>query len=450
MADLLPSRLYHPRALVVLTVILDDQVVVSPGAPITFQAVPRSVDIKRNSARKCDEATIELDYGDFPLDPRTLRAVHVAVHIEDALDVSLPMFASRLNLRFVGNVDEPEMMLGPDRETVRLTCRDYTAIYLGRDWRHVALPLPVPGRALPAKVIATPPGVNLYAIVEAIRAMVTPDTLPTGIFDEAPTIAIPYLATGRQTWAPAEKDANAWDVLCGLCDLHGLVPSWDLDVLSIRSASAAGFGTAFMIYGQNVSKLTFKRALQSTPERKPVEVIAWNPALGQSFTSGPQPPTALAPPLTTETGVPKPSATRVVQYHVEGAYTVPDLISLALGIYQESARGKLAGELETADMSDALLIPLLGLKNGDRISIRLAPDIASNIAGMSAAEAFAFLANPMRGAAMNPAAAAALVQAWTVANTLSVTFYVTEAHHKWDRDGGYRLTIRFSDFVLGV
>ena len=85
-----------------------------------------------------------------------------------------------------------------------------------------------------------------------------------------------------------------------------------------------------------------------------------------------------------------------------------------------------------------------------RLAKALGTEDLASIASMSAAQAIAFLADPTKPGAMNPAAAAALVDAWTAAQQLSITFYITETTHKWSRDTGYQLTVRFRDFTLGI
>lgn len=448
----LPARLYFPRALVVF------QAVFASGVVTQFDVVPRSVDVRRNSARKADEATVEIDYVDLPLDPRTLQSLHIAIHIENAVDITFPMWPSRLNLRFVGNVDEPQVTLSESSDVLRLTARDYTAVLMGRSWQECAVEIPGVGAAAAVKglAIATPAGHTLFTIVEAIRLQLMPLTLPTYVpFTELASVgkAVPNLVTNRLFWTPADKNATAWDVLNGLCDLFGFLPSFDLDLLTIRTAAGDGFGFATMVYGQNVSKLVFKRDLtRSKPHA--VKVTAFNQVLGVPFSAywsdkGPVPP---VPAPSVETGKPSTTPGKVFEYHLPAAnYQVTDLVEIAHRIYDESAKSRIEGEIETRDLTDITQVnSLLGLKNGDRLTMKIGPEAVTALSGKSAAEAVAYLANPLRPGALPVPVATLLVQAWTAANNLSVQFYVTEASHKWSRDDGYTLTVRFSDFILGV
>lgn len=448
--DLLPSRNYYPRALVVFKVVLQS------GLVVPFQAVPRSVDVKRNTARKADEATIELDYVDLPIDPRIVQSMHVAVHIENAIDPLIPMFPSRLNLRFVGNVDEPQVMLSESSDVLRLTARDYTAILIAKHWTEcVAVPVPGVGTAsaVTGKAIPTPPGLTLYAIVEAIRLLLMPLAVPVGFFEPAVAEAAPNLVTNRTFWTPPDKNATAWDAICGLCDLFGFLPSFDLDVLTIRTASGSGFGFATMVYGQNVSKLVFKRNLTRAKPHA-VRVTAYNQVIGIPMTAtwGEAGPLGSPPSTSVSTGLPSAELAKVHEHHLPaGNYTPDKLALIAQSIYEEGVKGRLEGEIETRDLTDITMVnSLLGLKNGDRLTMMIGPEAVTSLSGKTAAESIAYLANPLRPGALPVPVATLLVQAWTTANSLSVLFYVTEAAHKWSRDDGYTLTVRFSDFVLGV
>lgn len=427
--------------------------VLQSGVIVDFHAVPRSVEVRRNTARKADEATIEIDYVDLPVDPRVIQSMLVSIHIENAFDPALPLFPSRLNLRFVGNVDEPQVTLSESSDILRLTARDYTAVLIAKPWQEC---VPVPIALMPGvegRAIATPPGVSLVAVVEAIRLLLMPLAAPVGFFEPEVAAAIPNLVTNRLWWTPPDKNATAWDVICGLCDLFGFLPSFDLDLLTIRTASGSGFGFATMVYGQNISKLVFKRNLhRAKPHAVRVTAFSTVTSTAVSAMWSEVGPTPAAPSVSVETGVPSVSAGKVHEHHLPaGTYTPADLLLIAKRVYDEGARGRLEGEIETRDLTDLTTVnSLLGLKNGDRLFLRLGPEAVTALSGKTAAEAVAYLANPLRPGAIPLPVAVLLVQAWTTANNLSVTFYVTETLHKWSRDDGYTLTVRFSDFVLGV
>lgn len=444
----LPPRIYYPRCLVALSCLFDDQVPASPGQFATFTAIPRSCDVRRNSARKADECTLELDYRDFPLDPRLLKDVLISVHIDDVPSDDIPIFPSRLNLRFIGRVDVPETELGASSQTVKFSARDYTGIWLDYRWPQATKP---PGAPAAVPSLPTPPGTTLGALIELMRLQVTPLIAPAVFTDPVAAALDVHLRTGRNVFV-SDDDDNAWDVLSALCERFGLVPVFELDILTIRTPTLASARSALLIYGQNVETLRFSRDLKQN-RSKQVLLRAWNPVLGLSLEASyplPGSPDYSLVTRLSEAKVPKTSIQQV-QYNVEGNYTVVELALLAQRLWTELAQNQVVGELETKEMADLLFgDSLLPLANGDILVCKLGTEDLASIASMSAAEAIAFLADPTKQGAMNPAAALALVNAWQAAQALSITFYITETAHKWDRDTGYQLTVRFRDFVLGV
>ncbi|MEQ1494499.1 MAG: hypothetical protein ABL912_01895 [Novosphingobium sp.] len=437
----LPARVFYPRATVIMSCLFDDQV--GGVAPATFQVIPRSVEVFRNSARKADTCRLEIDYRDFPLDPRTLQDVQISVHMESVRDPSLPVTPTLLNRRFVGLVDEPHSELGRDKQVVSIEARDFTGIWLDFKWGATN---PAGTSVLAPTAIPTPPGSTLQTAVEYMRTKVTPLTPPAVFTDPVAAGTDVSLRTGRSFFTAQNDDESAWDVLCALCDLFGLVPVYDQDILTIRTPTEPGANIINLEYGVAVERLEFYRNLKQNKEKQ-VKIVAWNPVTGI-------PLEAVYPPIASvlalnEKGKLKPT-TKQVQYNVEGLYDPATLALLAQRVYTEITQNVVMGELETRELRDPLQQPLMSASNGDILFCRLGTADQGSIASMSPAEQYAFLSDPTRTNSLNPAAAQALVQSWNAAQRLSSKFYILEAVHKWDREDGYRLTIRFRDFILGA
>lgn len=431
----------YPRAVVQLKCLFEDQL--GGAVPAFITAVPRSITIDRNSARKADTCSVELDYRDFPLDPRTLSDVLISAHLEGVLTADTPMIPNDVpfvgNLRFIGLVDEPHVSLSTNGQTVRLEARDYTGIWLDKRW----------GTG-PEETLLTPPKTTLSALVSLMAAQVTP-LLPVVFTDPTAAALDVNRATGKAVFTPDSDDESAWDVLCALCDLFALVPVFELDQLVIRTPSAPSTRTLQMVYGQNIDRLEITRNMKRN-RGKQVKLVAWNPILGQAVEAvWPTAAEALAlnPPKLTEKGNPTKASVKQVQYNIEGPYDPASLLVLAKRVYTELAQNQLQGELETRELGDFFGADLLATANGDVLLCQLGPEDQASVAGMSTAEAVGFLSNPMRVGALSPAAAQALMTSWSAAQNLATKFYVVEASHHWDRDG-YRLKIKFRDFILGV
>lgn len=449
MALPLPPTYYYPRCVVRMSVLLDDHV---PGIPTPVQllknyaqitAIPRSVEVSRNSSRKADTATITLDYRDFPLDPRLIRDITVSIHLESVPDPNFPLVPTPLNLRFYGRVDVPRVTLSSSGQTVKLECRDFTGIWLDKKW---------PGKDAATGLYTNPcpPGTTLQTMVEAMRLRVTPGTAPAVFLDPTAAAINMHNIIGRDFFVSKEDD-NAWDVLCALCDKVGLVPCWNLANLEIRSPTLSSLTSAFMVYGQNVERLDFERDLRQNAGKQ-VVIKCWNEVLGQVIEATWPIPTSPDYSLVARLSESETPTTIIdrVQYNVTGPYDPFTLQIMARRVWTEMRQNQLAGELETRDMSDLIGVDLLPLSNGDRLVCQLGTEDQAAISHMSPAEAVAYLADPTRPNSLSPDAAQALVTAWTVAQSLNITFYVLEAHHSWDCDDGYRLRVRFRDFVLGV
>lgn len=449
-------RVYYPRALVKFDALVENNAPEDPKdatvTPIGFDVMPRRVEVVRNSARKADTCKIELDYQDFPIDPRIIRSMGVVVFLDSVEVPSAPFVPTPLSVRFQGIVDEPEIRRGHSGDTVTLQCRDYTAAYLGHNWRHVATEVRKKGKIV-GWSIDTPPGVTLGLLVEKIRLAVTPETGPTRFFDAVETQEV-GLRTGKSKFM-VDENATAWDVLVRLCDLFGHVPVWEIDPfagaqLQVRSATAVVLSPPrLMLYGENIEQLTFSRNLQR-PEERRIKVVAWNPDLAQVFeATWPE-----IPPTVPNSSGPKGAVKvvdKVVQYSVAGNFTQEQVRELAQDVYAESRQHKLEGELVTREMADATFpqaLSMLDLANSYLLELQLSPSFVSGIEGLSDLEAEALLSSPTQPFPLDPYVARALIRGRGAAAAKSTTFYVVSAQHTWSRTRGYELTLKFRGFVL--
>lgn len=453
MAASLPVRYYYPRCLVIIGLVLEDQIPGSPGIPVppTYTVIPRHADVLRNDARTADTCSLELDYRDFPFDPRAIRGAHVSVFLDDVLDPLLPFIPNPLNARFIGLLDEAEAHHDEDGEKVSIRCRDYTGIAIDQRWSALLIQAVAPAPPVPFPISGP-----LSSVIEAIRLLVWPLTKPALFLDPTVPAQSLTLKLARTTWT-AKPDDTVWDVLTDMCAVFGQVPVWNLDQLEIRPPAFPKPGAAALIYGQNIEKLTFKKDYRNK-KQKPIKVVAWNPTLGVALEAQ-YPP--IGDPRGTRyrqqagvggvaggTGAAQPTGrVEYLQYNVEGNYTPVDLLAIAIALYTESKQ-EASGSLETRDLSDLTLLPLLGLSNGDPIAVTLWPEVHAAIESMSPPEAIAFLSDPFRPAHLSPEVAAALIDTWTKAQTLQVLWHVKSSMLSWDVDDGVKLKIDFENYLL--
>lgn len=442
------ARIYYPRAVVIFTVLLENE-----STPRAWSAIPLSTDIDRNSARIADTAQIELDYQELGIDPRILQSVYVEIFAEDAQDpLSLPQ-PRVATLRFSGRVDTVEATRSGSADTITLSCRDFTGLYLDRDWRDVATET-LPGPDQKGAFLAIGPTETLGAFVERIRLRVTPNIRPVEFYDTTVS-ARPLARRVGSTLLPVKDSATAWDVLVQVCDLFAQVPTFELDpvygvVLRVRDASIVGRRGAFFRWGQNINALRLRRDL-TKPEDNAIKVVCWNPLDGIELEAI-WPPAGLAggEKLEAEGQVRSTrSRPKRVQYNVFGGFTQSDLDRFARVMFEEGRQNRLEGMIETHEMRGLFGADLLALSHGDRVLVDFDPQLATAIEGKSRGEAIAYLSDRRRPNFLSKPVAAAVVDALERTAKLEIEFYVVSATHTWDREQGYQLRITFRDFVLG-
>jgi len=437
------ARAYYPRCGVILDVLLEDFAGGVSSTTYTIEAIPRKVEIKRNSHREADTVRVELDYRDLPLDPRTLRAVRMRVLLGDTRDPGVELSADVLRFQaFIGFADVPETMLAESGETVTLEGRDYTGQWLDQGWDGTAIDISGPLSDVVLDVASHVTGMDGIGIE----------------YSEGASGVMLSTILGKTKFAPHQGD-DCWTVLVDLCGRAGLIPLFNFDTLQILSASDfssapspdvgivpqfGGRRPAFL-YGENVSRLTFKRRFNEQ-RTKQIEVRCWD-AQKRLYTSAKYPPAPiiLSKKISAK-GKVSEQAAPILPYYVQGPYDPATLAAMAKRIYEEAARQQIEGEIETAEMVDLdgmTDLPLVG--NGDGVVVTLGTPIVSAIDGMSDAEAVAFLSSGPRG--LDPVVAGALVAARALAGKLATTFYVQSANHEWSRDEGYKLSLKFINYV---
>lgn len=437
------SRAYYPRCGVILDVLLEDFAGGISSTTYTIEAIPRRVEIRRNGHREADTVRVELDYQDLPLDPRTLRAVRIRVLLGDTRDPLTELTADVLRFQaFIGFADVPETMLSESSETVTLEGRDYTGQWLDQGWDGTAIDISGPLSDVVLDVASHVAGMDGITIE----------------YSEGASAVILATILGKTKFTPEHGD-DCWTVLVDLCGRAGLIPLFNSDTLQILSASDfttapspdvgivpqfGGRRPAFL-YGQNVSRLTFRRRFNER-RTKQIEVRCWD-AQKRLYTAAKYPPApiVLSKKISAEGKVTDQDAP-LLPYYVQGTYDLATLTSMAQRIYEEAAREQIEGEIETAEMVDLdgmTDLPLVG--NGDGVVVTLDTPVVRAIDGMSDAEAVAWLSLPPRS--IDPAVATALVAARATAGKLASTFYVQTATHEWSRDEGYKLSLKFINYV---
>jgi hypothetical protein len=422
------TRTYYPRARVYLEVLLEDFAGGADQQLHPLEAVPVDVEVVRNHHREADTARIELEYSQFPLDPRTIRAAQVVVLMGNVSSPGDELALTSTEHRvFLGFVDEPQITLDEDGDSVVLEARDATALWLDYRWPSGAgIDIARPLSDVVDEFLATVPGVAAMTVE----------------WSEGAAVTVLADIVGRTKWSPQPGD-DSWTLLVELLGLAGMIPVVELDKLAVKAAADVRTTTAQFVYGSNVARLTYRRRLHKARSGQ-VLVRCWDEQAREMRES-----IYPATPATTRTkvGVDGKVATEsdpIMPYYVSGSLSQADLDALAASVYEQAARKQIEGEVETYDLTDLHeLTNLWLLGNGDQLEVRLGRTESYYLEGMSHGEAVAWL----EGEGWASDVAEAYVSSREQAESLATSFYVRRATHRWSRTDGYSGRYEFINYV---
>jgi hypothetical protein len=418
----------YPRATMVIEVLFDDLKDGTGTELHSFVVVPRDVEVNRNHHREADTFSATVDWLDFPIDPRTARSIRVTVWMGDVQAPNAALNLDDAQFRaFIGYVDEPETSLEEGGETVRLSGRDQTSLFLDYTW---------PGRSIDI----TPP---LEQVVRGIvQAVPGAAPLPVEFTDGAGLVRVAD-ALGKTKYTPQAKD-DAWTVLVEICGKVGLIPVVDLDRLVIRTPRQVEQRSIVAMYGRDLSRLVFRRKFNEVRTQQ-VVVLCWDAQNAISREAKYPPRPIITRKKVGADGKVSTETAPQISWYVQGSFSEAQLAEIARSVYEDIARDQVDGTLETAEMWDANGTALWLLANGDRVDVRLGAGDYASILAMSDTEAMAALTSGPRGMAAD--VARALVAAHRRADRLATSFYVRRAQHKWSCDDGYALVVDFATYV---
>jgi hypothetical protein len=135
---------FYPQASLTLRIIWEDFNIKSDARLQKVYALPilaRRVTVNINDYSQADTFDAEIDYKNFPFDPRAIRSCGVTVSMQDmkkifqgdnSLEVIQP---NRENTLFIGFADEESMTFDDSKRVVRLEGRDYTSLLIDRKYQ---------------------------------------------------------------------------------------------------------------------------------------------------------------------------------------------------------------------------------------------------------------------------------------------------------------------------
>jgi hypothetical protein len=335
---------------------------------------PSSVTLTRNGHKSADTLEVEINASALPFDPRKIQDLGIALYLGDVGSMAGDVKQDRY-LRFVACVDKLEPAWAADKApTVKLSARDHSGLL--RDTKRL------PPRAMPT-----------YAdtLLEAIRRVLDATvagpmlhTTPSPDFDIPLSTLVP--ARLRNTTVQVKRESTAWEVIEHVCGLVGRQPRVVLDDLVLVHASdefaSQGPAAAEFVYGSDQGNLLdagMEKLFQRN--RKGVQVVSYDPVARTTNE-------AVYPP---ESELPNRGRARVRGRRGRAAArpkpadrdrfeardgTGPDrLQEIARQIYEERSRQEMTVTVTTPEPAEAAL----ALRNGDRVSIKINPDLEAEV-----------------------------------------------------------------------
>lgn len=251
---------YYPQGIMTLRVRLEDHgdtENVNLQELHAFSVVCRRVRVQLNSYLEADTFDAEIDFKNFPFDPRSIRSAGVTIHVEDRKRIFRTNNSLRLlqpteeSIIFQGFADEDNIELDEEKRTVRLEGRDFTSLLL--DQEYVGDPI---ATTKPIDQVIKGLLEELEATAEIEILNQTNGTLPT-ISQFSPTFnkeAAVKNGRPRKTY---------WDMIQSIVEQAGLIGYISLDkfVLSKPRALYNKSKAKKFVYGHNLKSLTFTRKL---------------------------------------------------------------------------------------------------------------------------------------------------------------------------------------------
>jgi hypothetical protein len=388
--------------------------------PYSVQVVPKRLVVRRTPYREADTATVEVDYRNFPFDPRVARAVAMVAYIGQGRDANDPLDISGLAPIFTGYADDGRWEAG-DTNQIELNGRDQTALLLDAKWSGEMLDLAKP-------------------LEELVRSIVGRQAATKGFEVEVrgkPPVLASVRADTGSTQAAAPTD-SLWDVISNLAAQAGMVAWVEINRViiapaqSVRNAAA----TPAFVLGQNLKRLVVKRLWQ---RRSDVTVVvrSYDVATGTTLSA--------VYPESAEgdfAGTGEKREQEAMLFTVSNVTSKAELARIARQIYERRAIADVEIELETKEMVGLAGEDLTALKAGDSIAVIVGAEEREFLHRRTTFQRTSFLIS--RG--YDPEVALAIAAAY---DTIAKVYQVEVAEHRFGTDGneGYSLRVTALNYL---
>lgn len=381
---------YYPQGAMTLRILWED---FGESQNTKFQEVysipvlARRFTVNINDYTQADTFDAEIDYKEFPFDPRAIRACGVTISVQDMksiyeTNISLKEIKpNKENTIFEGFADEESITFDDTKRVVRLEGRDLTAILIDRKYLE-SKPI----------VLSTPLDAVFRLLLSDLKEF-NKIKIENRSGGELPTIAKFYpdfnpLSGSKNT----KKDETYWEIIQDLVSRAGLIAFMELDKLVISKPRALYDEKQAIqfIYGKNIKDLNFKRKLgrkknfnivvrSLAPESKENPVLKAEIPLDAtdswSISIGVPKKQVNIPTINPDGSKGDEKAAPNISFLIPDVYSQDKLIEIGQEIYEELGRQQIEGSFETREMEssdgDKHCFNLLKLRNGTPLKIQI-------------------------------------------------------------------------------
>lgn len=433
----------------------------------------KRITVNINDYTQADTFDCEIDYKQFPFDPRSIRAIAITVAMEDVGHLYddttnkpsriVPRSVqdsngSEANVVFVGFADEESINFDDTKRTVRFEGRDFTSLLIDRKYLAGPVNLEQPVDVVISGLLAQ---LNETAQIKVVNKTNTDLPVLAKFFEDK------HDTSGKKN--PA-RDESYWDLIQRIVSQAGLISYIELDNLIISSPRVL-YGNANIkrfIYGRNIKNLEFKRKIG---RRKNFNVVVRSMNLATKEVLTAKIPLEATPQWSADTGIPLEEVkipeitpgdvpkdkqqTKTAPYMSFRLANINDkdhLIQVGQNIYEELGRQQIEGQFETADMmtweSDGKNDPktrkefdVLKLRNGTPISVWIDPNDLKDVVQFANQESRELY---LRARSIDPKAARFLAENIGKADA---SFYTKSVQFSLDETQGFKAKVDFINFI---
>lgn len=442
------STIYYPSARVSLRVNFQSD----PDNYELIECLPKHVKAEINSYQQADEFEIKLDYNVFPIDPRMVKSCGVGVWIGTTEKLGQLVENDPEKCIITGFVDDFDINLAEDDQTITIKGRDFTGVLLDNKWFHGNVPLDLDLEEAIKWILSKDPA---FANIEVVNK--TGKTLPV----------LSDMKLRKTEEHTPNKEDSYWDIIYDLCLQAGVICYIKLDKLIIQNPKNLNDDSKItnFVFGINLRDLRFRKKFGKNHGLN-IEVRSYDPTTKQTLSAiYPDPPIdkkAMVIPsmnkkLNTQTTHSKPEKKtktsgksekagpaqryEITTFVVSNIRDIEQLKSIAESIWNQMFRRQVEVEMTTHDLTAFdTQEHLTLLRNGDPVAVTIGEQFKKIINSMPYEQKLDFLL--AQGFDTKVAKEIA-----TSTEKLDKAFYIQKVRHQWDLNEGYSMDADLVNFI---